>query len=233
MWRLDIQTEYIRPETGESGVTTKTFLFKTEAQRHKWLEEKHPIKAGMDEINDAFEHKKKCIHLSREEYDLKTNTWLANVETFKQNWGDHMLPPDIEYNTVAMQKSKGLPMTKWPVVHVYESGSIRKLMVFDDHMSFAKWNKEAMELQNKLHEFNPEDLSKTKDRNLAYRWMLSAVQFHHTWGHKMVPNLLGPLQMIETALDAPPSGIEAGCWSFYEPAVGDQEGLLWLGSLEL
>ncbi len=232
MWTLKHEVLYNNPVTGETGIWTKIFLFKTEEKRQEWWNDKQALEKGIDEINDAFDHETKKICMSREEFECKGNTWLSNVEEFKQKWGDHMVTSNMESSVNALQRRIHLPITKWPIVHIYASGNVRKLMVFDDQMSMDKWCRESTALKNKLQDFDPDNLSQEVHRNLAYRWMLEVIQFHEEWGHKMVPDLVAPLEKIETALNVPKKGIEAGCWSFAEQ-VSEGEHLMWFGSFEL
>ena len=74
---------------------TKIFIFETVEKRDEWYHDKQIIKKEMDGIGATIDHEKKGIHMSREEMEHRTDTWLANVAAFKEKWGDHMVPGDI------------------------------------------------------------------------------------------------------------------------------------------
>ena len=90
-----------------------------------------------------------------------------------------------------------------------------------------EWEREAAPLKDQLGTFDLDDFS-TIDHQLASQWVSQVKQFHKKWGHKMVPELAEPLKQIEVTLGLPQSGIEAGCWSYFE----ETEDLMWYGSME-
>lgn len=228
MWSLTLEGEYTKPKTGEPVMLTKTFLFKTAEERAEWLQDKQAMSDALDVITRRVDHENEVIYMTKEQFKSATTKWLEFMEALKQKWGAHMIPSNFEYTINSYQKGLNQPITKWPVVHVYESGKVRKLLVFEDHMSMTKWHRESTTLKNKLKEFNPGNLLQS-DHDKAYRWVSEVVEFHKTWGHKMVPDLVTPLQKIEEALNIQKSGIEAGCWFSFE----EEEGLEWYGSFEL
>ena len=80
-----------------------TFTFDDKVSGREWQAQASQIKHMIAAINDA------PLEGRHEQYLV----WLQSIETFRLQWGNAMVPKDIQTAVTDIQRNMGLPVTNW------------------------------------------------------------------------------------------------------------------------
>ena len=82
---------------------TVAYKFPSAEACSTWQAKVDEVKRRIAQINDGPIHERL----------VRYQSWLEYVEAFRLEWGDDMIPRDIQVATNGVQKNTGVPETNW------------------------------------------------------------------------------------------------------------------------